>query len=127
MAKMLVVDDEEIIRQLLKDFLQLKGHDVVTARDGKEALEKIKDAPDIVLLDIMMPHMDGLEVLDKIKEISPSTDAIMVTAVADRALALETMKRGALDYVPKPINLKYLGELIDFKLLQRSLEKDSDG
>ena len=127
MAKILVVDDEEIIRQLLKDFLEIKGHEVVTARDGIEALEKIKDVPDIVLLDIRMPHMDGLEALDKIKEISPSTDVIMVTALTEHDLALEAMKRGALDYVTKPISLKYLGELIGFKLLQRSLEKDSDG
>ena len=125
--RILVVDDEEIIRQLLKDLLEIKGHDVATARDGIEGLEKLKDVPDIVLLDIRMPHMDGLEFLERVKEISPSSDVIMVTAVADHDLALEAMKRGALDYVTKPINIKYLGDLINFRLMQRSLEKDSDG
>ena len=122
MNKILVVDDEAMARKLLKDFLEVKGYDVITASGGKEALEKIKEGPDIVLLDIMMPDMHGMEVLDKIKETSPSTVVIMVTALAENAIGVESIKRGAFDFVTKPIDLKHLEFLIEFKILQQSVE-----
>ena len=122
MNKILVVDDEAMARKLLKDFLEVKGYDVITASGGKEALEKIKEGPDIVLLDIMMPDMHGMEVLDKIKETSPSTVVIMVTALAENAIGVESIKRGAFDFVTKPIDLKHLEFLIEFKILQKSVE-----
>jgi len=122
MNKILVVDDEAMARKLLKDFLDVKGYDVITASGGKEALEKIKEGPDIVLLDIMMPDMNGMEVLDKIKEMSPSTVVIMATALAENALGVESIKRGAFDFVTKPIDLKHLEFLIEFKILQNSIE-----
>ncbi len=124
MNKILVVDDEAMARKLLKDFLEVKGYDVITASDGKEALEKIKEGPDIVLLDIMMPDMIGMEVLDKIKETSPSTVVIMVTALAENAIGVESIKRGAFDFVTKPIDLKHLEFLIEFKILQKSVEDE---
>jgi len=124
MNKILVVDDEALARKLLKDFLEVKGYDVITASGGKEALEKIKEGPDIVLLDIMMPDMHGMEVLDKIKEISPSTVVIMVTALAENALGVESIKRGAFDFVTKPIDLKHLEFLIEFKIIQNSVEDE---
>ena len=122
MNKILVVDDEAMARKLLKDFLDVKGYDVITASGGKEALEKIKEGPDIVLLDIMMPDMNGMEILDKIKETSPSTVVIMVTALAENAIGVESIKRGAFDFVTKPIDLKHLEFLIEFKILQKSVE-----
>ena len=122
MNKILVVDDEALARKLLKDFLESKGYDVITANGGKEALEKIRKGPDIVLLDIMMPDMNGMEVLDKIKETSPSTVVIMVTALAENAVGVESIKRGAFDFVTKPIDLKHLEFLIEFKILQQSVE-----
>ena len=124
MNKILVVDDEAMARKLLKDFLEVKGYDVITASGGKEALEKIKEGPDIVLLDIMMPDMHGMEVLDKIKETSPSTVVIMVTALAENAIGVESIKRGAFDFVTKPIDLKHLEFLIEFKILQKSVEDE---
>ena len=125
MDKILVVDDEAMARKLLKDFLEVKGYDVITANGGKEALEKIRKGPDIVLLDIMMPDMNGMEVLDKIKETSPSTVVIMVTALAENAIGVESIKRGAFDFVTKPIDLKHLEFLIEFKILQQSVEDES--
>ena len=125
MNKILVVDDEAMARKLLKDFLEVKGYDVITASGGKEALEKIKEGPDIVLLDIMMPDMHGMEVLDKIKETSPSTVVIMVTALAENAIGVESIKRGAFDFITKPIDLKHLEFLIEFKILQKSVEDES--
>ncbi len=124
MNKILVVDDEAMARKLLKDFLEVKGYDVITASGGKEALEKIKEEPDIVLLDIMMPDMNGMEVLDKIKEMSSSTVVIMVTALAENAIGVESIKRGAFDFVTKPIDLKHLQFLIEFKVLQKSVEDE---
>lgn len=125
MTKIMVVDDEEKVRKLLKDFLEVKGYEVITAGGGEEALEKMKEGPEIVLLDIMMPDLDGREVLGRIKEIAPSTDVIMVTALVEHDVGVETMDRGAFDYVTKPIDLNHLEELISFKVMERSLEKES--
>jgi CheY-like chemotaxis protein len=122
MNKILVVDDEALARKLLKDFLEVQGYDVITASGGKEALKKIKEKPDIVLLDIMMPDMHGLKVLDKIKETFPSIEVIMVTALAENAVGIESIKRGAFELVTKPIDLKHLQFLIEFKILQKSVE-----
>lgn len=121
MARILVVDDEDVIRKLLKDFLEERGHDVRTAKDGKEALEEMEEAPEIVLLDIVLPDMDGIEVLDGIKEMAPSTDVIMVTALVKHAVGIESMRRGAFDFMTKPIDLKNLEELTNFGLMQKSL------
>ena len=66
MARILVVDDEEIVRKLLKEFLEKKGHEVAIAKDGTEALEKIKEGPEIILLDLMMPGINGMDVYGKV-------------------------------------------------------------
>ena len=125
MAKILVVDDEARNCQLLKDFLEVKDYNVITASSGKEALEKIKEKPDIVLLDIMMPDMNGLQVLDKIKESAPSIEVIMVTGLAEHDIAIASLKRGATDYITKPIDLNHLEDVIGLKLLQMSTEEES--
>jgi DNA-binding NtrC family response regulator len=118
MERILVVDDDERSRKLLKDFLEMKGYSVVTAGGGREALEKIEDEAGLVLLDIMMPDMHGLEVLDKIKERRPSMDVIMVTALNDHDIGMQSLSRGAYDYVTKPIDLDHLERLVDFKSFQ---------
>ena len=125
MAKILVVDDEAKSRKLLKDFLEIKNYDVITASGGKEALEKIKENPDIVLLDVMMPDMNGLQVLGKIKESAPSIEVIMVTSLAEHDIAIASLKRGATDYITKPIDLNHLEDVIGLKLLQMSTEEES--
>ena len=125
MSKILVVDDEDQIRKLLKRFLEAKDYDVITASSGKEALEKIKEKPTIVLLDVMMPDMNGLKVLEKIKERSPSIEIIMVTGLAEQDIAVASLKKGAFDYITKPIDLNHLEDVIDLKILQMSTEEDS--
>lgn len=125
MLKIMVVDDDDKTRKLLKDFLEHEGYEVITASGGKEALENIKESPDIVLLDIMMPDIHGMKVLDKFQEMAPDTDVIMVTALAEHAVGIETKKRGAFDFVTKPIDLKHLKQLLEFKTLQRSMEEES--
>ena len=124
MAKILVVDDDAKNRKLLEDFLEHRGYDVITASNGKEALEKMKEGPAIVFLDIMMPGMHGLKVLDRIKEMAPSTEVIMVTAFDEHALSVESKKRGAFDFITKPIDLKYLETLLNFEMLQRQVKDE---
>ena len=118
MAKILVVDDEEHIRKLLKRFLLSLGHDVIVAANGEEALEGILEEPRIVLLDYKMPEENGIEVLQKIKEISPSTDVIMVTGIGGHEIGLECFKQGGFEYVTKPIDLAHLEFLLAFRLGQ---------
>ena len=103
----LVVDDQEPNRLLLKDLLEAQGHVVTEARDGPEALERVTAiAPDVVLLDVSMPGMDGFEVCRKLKA-DPRTAAIpvlLVTALAHREQRLEGIAAGANDYLTKPID-----------------------
>ena len=121
MARILVVDDEESVRNVLKRFLSSIGHDAIMASSGEEALEKIQEEPAIVLLDYLMPEVNGIEVLEKIKEISPSTDVIMVTGVGEHKVGIESFKQGAFEFVTKPIDLARLKFLLDFRLGQLGL------
>jgi len=107
--RVLVVDDEEKNRMLLKDSLEVKGYEVNEATNGREALDKIAArAPDVVLLDVMMPEMDGYETCRILKG-DPATAAIqviMVTALSDREERLSGIKEGANDFLTKPIDLQ---------------------
>jgi len=101
--KMLVVDDNADLRSNLAQQFMAEDFDVDTAPDGEEALDKIgKENYDIVLLDLKMPGMDGMEVLRKMKATNKNPHVIMLTAVADVATAQECVKLGASDYVSKP-------------------------
>lgn len=121
MARILVVDDEDNVRKVLKRFLSSIGHDAIMASNGEEALEKIQEEPAIVLLDYLMPEVNGIKVLEKIKEISPSTDVIMVTGVGGHEVGMESFKQGAFEFVTKPIDLARLKFLLDFRLGQLGL------
>lgn len=119
--KVLVVDDSLLIRKLLQDFLNKKGYTVLLAEDGKEALEMInKDMPDMMLLDITMPVMDGIEVLVELKKLNINLPVIIVTNTADIKIARETLEKGAYDYVTKPIDFDYLELSILAKTLQKT-------
>lgn len=107
--KVLIVDDEEDVRLFLRDFLSDRDFTVETAANGEEALEKfVKDFPDVTLLDIMMPGMDGLECLEQIKKKSPKSTVIMITALKDESRMVKAKKLGAHDYIVKPFSLNYL-------------------
>jgi len=104
-TKILVVDDEETVRVLLQRILQASGYEAVIAANGKEALSVIADGGiDVVMLDINMPGLSGIEVLGKISADWPDLCVIMVTAVADVQTAVTTMKLGAYDYITKPFD-----------------------
>ena len=111
--KILVVDDEEQICELLDKFLSQEGYQVITAATGEEALEKLEEeSPQLVLLDIRMPGMGGIECLRKIKEKNEKIGVIMTTAVGDTDTIKEAISLGVNDYILKPIDLDYLGKLI---------------
>ncbi len=118
MKKILVVDDEKSIREMLVRFLAEKGYRTCSAAAGEEALKVLKrEKPDVVLLDIRMPGIDGIETLKKIKRADKRVGVIMVTAVSEREVAEQCLELGAFDYIIKPISLKYLEESLLAKLL----------
>jgi len=118
MGKILVVDDEVEVVRLLKDFLTSKGYEVHTALNGAEAIALVKEVkPDIVLLDIIMPGIGGIDTLKEIKKIDPTTAVIMITAVIDEELANRAVKLGAFDYITKPINIDYLETCVMVKMI----------
>ncbi len=119
MAVILVVDDEKEVVDMLQEFLLAKGYTVHTARNGREALDLVKKVrPHIVLLDIIMPEMDGITVLKEIKKIDPAIGVVMATAVKDEALGKGAMDMGAYDYVVKPFDLNYLENVLLVKMVE---------
>jgi DNA-binding NtrC family response regulator len=101
--RILVVDDETDICKALDFLLRREGYEVSIANSGEEAITKIKDSSfDVVITDLKMPKMDGMELLEKTKEISPNTAVIMMTAFSSIESAVEAMKKGASDYIVKP-------------------------
>ena len=113
-AKILIVDDETIMRESLAGWLERDGHAVQTARSGEEALKKCRENRfDILLLDIKMEGMSGLEVLRRVKESDADVAVVMITAYGSIATAIEAMKNGAFDYMLKPFDPNELGVLIE--------------
>ncbi len=102
-TRILLVDDEEEFVQALSERLKIRDYDVTTSLTGEDAIEKVKHYNfDVVILDVLMPRMDGIEALKKIKRIKPLTEVIMLTGNATVETAIEGMKLGANDYLMKP-------------------------
>ena len=109
--KLLLVDDEESFVLTLGERLRLRNYEIRTATNGEAALSEIqKERPDIVLLDLKMPGMGGLETLEKIKTEDPTIEVIMLTGQGDKQSCEEGLKAGASDYIVKPIDI---GNLMD--------------
>jgi len=109
MVKILVIDDERSIRNTLKDILGFEGYSVEVTEDGLLGLELIKNTDfDLVLCDIKMPQMDGIEVLEKILEIKPETTVVMISGHGNIDTAVEAIKKGAFDFIVKPLDLNRL-------------------
>jgi two-component system, NtrC family, nitrogen regulation response regulator NtrX len=109
MSKILVIDDERSIRNTLKDILEYEKHEIELAEDGIKALDKVKaNGFDIILCDIKMPGMDGIEVLEKLVELTPDTPVVMISGHGNIDTAVESIKKGAFDYIEKPLDLNRL-------------------
>jgi len=121
-ARVLVVDDEPEAVELLQEFLVAKGYDVTTAGDGEEALRKVKEErPHLILLDVLMPKMDGLEVLSRVREIDKEVSVIMITGVTEEEIGRRAMALGAFDYIVKPLDLPYLERSLWYKITMMTL------
>ena len=108
-SQVLVVDDEEIARTNLGYILRKEGHQVATAANGLEALEKVKAQEfDVILTDLKMEKMDGIQLLESVKQVSPRTEIIMVTGYPTVSTAVDALKKGAAHYLSKPIKLEEL-------------------
>ncbi len=138
MAKILIVDDEMPIRRTLREILEFEGYDVDEASDGLECVSKIqKDKFDVVIMDIKMPKMDGIEALERLQILSPETPVIMVSGHGTIDTAVEAVKKGAFDFISKPPDLNRMlitvrnalerSELVNTTQILRKQVKTSKG
>ncbi|NPU84660.1 MAG: response regulator [Syntrophaceae bacterium] len=122
-TRVLVVDDEESMREILSDFLSSLGYKVVCATNGEEGLTEYReDHFDVVISDLMMSPMNGLELLNQIKIINPTAIFIMITGYPSIDTAMDAIKKGANDYIIKPFNLDEIKMKVERAILERSLK-----
>jgi two-component system nitrogen regulation response regulator NtrX len=125
MASILIVDDEEGIRHVLRQVLEYEGHAVETAAGGGEALEKYESfSPDLTFLDVKMARMDGLEVLGRIREEDPDAVVVMISGHGSIETAVEATRRGAYDFLEKPLDTDRILVTIRNALQQRGLSQE---
>ena len=128
-VNILVIDDEQIMREGCSRILSKDGWGVITAENGKQGLDHIQARPeeiDVILLDLMMPGMSGMEVLDHIRTIDSNLLVIVITGYATVESAVEAMKKGAYDFIPKPFTPDQLRIVVRRALEKRSLQKETE-
>ncbi len=124
-GKILIVEDEKSMREVLKILLEGENYEVISASDGLEGLSYItKDIFDLVITDIKMPMADGFEILKKVKEISPDTIVIMITAFGTTESAIEAMKLGAYDYIHKPFKIDEIRLIVRKAIEKKKLSQE---
>lgn len=118
-GRVMVVDDEENIRDVLSNYLTTLGYNVVTAQDGEDALSKFaRSGFDLIISDLLMPTVDGLELLKKVRELDKDVIFLMITGYPSIETAVEAIKKGAYDYITKPFHME------DVKIrIERAFEK----
>lgn len=122
----LVVDDEPLVRRSLGELLTLEGYSVTSANNGKEALDLLKNyTADIIITDLKMPEMDGIQLLKQIKALYPDTPVILITSYGSIENAVEAMKEGAYDYITKPIVDSEIKIVIERLIKQRQLQEEN--
>ena len=125
--KILIIDDDTQIRTLLAERLRFHQYRVLTAEDGEEGLDKFrKEGADLVLLDLMMPKLDGIETLNRMKKEEPEVLVIMLTAFGTIEKAVEAMKKGAYDFIPKPCEPEHILLTIEKALERKNLVQEKD-
>lgn len=118
MAKILIVDDAAFMRKVIRDTLTKEGYtDIYEAVDGQDAVEKYFEIkPDLVLMDITMPNMDGLEALKEIRKADPNASIVMCSAMGQEAMVIDAIKSGAKDFIVKPFKperiIKTVGSIV---------------
>ena len=128
MAKILVIDDDSSIRETLELYLSEEGYEVVTAATGTEGLNRfVETSPDVIILDIRLPDIDGFTVLEDLQEEDENVKVIMITAHHDMESTINAMKSGAFDYIHKPINVDELDMAIRKALKTLEMEKKISG
>ncbi|MFI5205015.1 MAG: sigma-54-dependent transcriptional regulator, partial [Flavobacteriales bacterium] len=106
MSRILIIDDEKSIRRALREILEYEKYEVDEAEDGKDGLSKLESEHyDLAFCDIKMPKMDGMEVLDKVKETNPDLPVIMISGHGNIDTAVQSIKTGAFDFIQKPLDL----------------------
>ena len=121
----LIVDDEEVSRFVLKEALTKRGYAVEQADDAEVGLKKFKQQPcDLILLDIQLPGISGIDAIPKFKEIDPSVVILMITALSSKEMAIEAIKRGAYDFFGKPYKMEEMEIVVKRSLERRQLERD---
>src|ERR1051325_3492395 len=109
MRRILIVEDERVLAKNLNEMLRAHGYDVVVAANGKDAVAQASaSAPDVVLLDVLLPDADGIHLLPKIKAEAPAAGVIVMTAHGNERIAVDAMKAGAFEYLTKPVDLDEL-------------------
>ena len=125
-ATILIIDDEPKMAEILKRVLSKQGYEVVTTSEPKQGLEILQSQPvQIILCDLKMPGMDGIEVLERAKQIQPQAEFIMMTAYATAQTAVESMKKGAYDYLIKPFPMDELKILLARVLKTKTLQEEN--
>jgi len=123
-SKILVVDDESNVCDVLTEFFTSKGYEVICASGGLEGLSRAeKHRPDVILLDVRMPDLDGISVLRRIREVNPWVGILMMSGNTDTEAAKETLELGAFDYILKPFDFDYLDRAIH-KMLSTAASTD---
>ena len=118
MSIVLVVDDEPTIRDVLIEFLAAHGYDARGAADGREGLALAKSLrPQMILLDIAMPGMDGIETLRHLRREVPEAAVVMISGHADQTQALQSLELGAFDFIQKPLDFRYLERTLLAKIV----------
>ncbi|MBW2682448.1 MAG: response regulator, partial [Deltaproteobacteria bacterium] len=126
-ARILIIDDEKVIREGVSRALSKMGHEIVKAEDGDRGLELLQEqAFDIVLTDLMMPGIDGFAVLDWIRENQPHVQVIVITGFATVGKAVTAMKQGAFDFVGKPFTPDYIRVVVDRAIEKLTLQAEAE-